>query len=355
MQTKTERRSRVLEIYPGVLNVSRTHPCCLLFSSLGSYAPASTLHKSETYKSWLSFVTRFCASCVAFLVIGCSTGRTPVPPGTIPEEPYVSAEDERYGAEVLSELTKNYPLERDDQAIGRVRELVTRLTRAAHADQNPWNVFVLQGDDVINAAATRGNYVFVWTGMLREAQSDGELATVVAHELGHLLAGHTQPTPAEEASQIMAQASGRIAGQIVATQPGYAPLAQLTSILVSEAIKAFVVNPGAQSLELEADHIGFFVMADAGYDPHEALSLWSRMAENPTTGGAGLQFLSSHPASSERLEVLRALLPEAEARYQRARQSVVRRPASSKERSPRDRDDDSFAIEPGSRSRTRRQ
>lgn len=285
--------------------------------------------------------------------IGCSTGRTPVPPGTIPEEPYVSAEDERYGAEVLSELTKKYPLERDDQAIGRVRELVARLAHAAHADQNPWNVFVLRGDDVVNAAATKGNYVFVWTGMLREAQTDGELATVVAHELGHLLAGHTQPTPTEEASQIMAQASGRIAGQIVATQPGYAPLAQLTSILVSEAIKAFVVNPGAQRLELEADHIGFFVMADAGYDPNDALSLWSRMADNPATAGAGLQFLSSHPASSERLEVLRALLPEAEARYQRARQPTIRLPARSKERAPTSREDDSFAIQSTPRSRNR--
>jgi predicted Zn-dependent protease len=130
-------------------------------------------------------------------------GRTPVPPGVIPEQPYVSAEDEQYGAAVLSELTKQYPLERDDQAIARTRSLVERLARAAHADQNPWNVFLLRGDDVVNAAATKGNYVFVWTGMLREARSDGELATVIAHELGHLLAGHTQPTPAEEASQIV--------------------------------------------------------------------------------------------------------------------------------------------------------
>jgi predicted Zn-dependent protease len=237
----------------------------------------------------------------------------------IPQEQYVSAEDEAYGHQVLAELSREHPLSREDAAIDRVRTLVMRLAKAAHADQNPWNVFVLQGDNVVNAAATRGNYVFVWTGMLRTAQSDGELATVISHELGHVLANHTHATPQEEAGEIMARTSGNIAGQIVASQPGYGPLAQLTGILVTELVKAVAVNPEAQRLETEADQIGFFLMADAGYDPHEALSLWSKMANSPDTAGGALQFLSSHPASADRLEALQTLLPEAVARYERAR------------------------------------
>jgi predicted Zn-dependent protease len=150
------------------------------------------------------------------------------------------------------------------------------------------------------------------------AQRDGELATVVAHELGHLLANHTKPTAAEEASEIMAQASGEIARQIVALDPYYSPLAQLAAVVVSEAIKAIAVNPGSQRLESEADHIGFFLMADAGFDPNEALSFWSKMSQSSQVGAATLSFLSSHPDSEERLTALRALLPEALARYQRA-------------------------------------
>jgi predicted Zn-dependent protease len=247
-----------------------------------------------------------------------------VPTGTIPQALYVTAEDEAYGHQVLGELSRTNPLSRDDASIGRVRALVIRLAKAAHADSNPWNVFVLEGDNVVNAAATRGNYVFVWTGMLRAAQSDGELATVIAHELGHVLANHTKPTPQEEANQIMARTTGEIAGQIVASQPGYAPLAQLTGILVTEIIKAIAVNPETQRLETEADQIGFFLMADAGFDPHEALSLWSKMAEESSTMGEPLQFLSSHPASSDRLEALQALLPEALARYRHATSPTAR-------------------------------
>jgi predicted Zn-dependent protease len=296
---------------------------------------------------WLSGKKRnrignFAKICVALIFLtGCSTGRIPVPPGTVPQGIYVTAEDEAYGHHVLSTLTAKYPLSRDDSAIQRVRGLVQRLAKAGKVDQHPWNVFVLDGDNVVNAAATRGNYVFVWTGMLRTAQSEGELATALAHELGHLLANHTKPTAAEEASEIMAQASGEIARQIVALDPYYSPLAQLAAVVVSEAIKAVAVNPGSQQLESEADHIGFFLMADAGFDPNEALNFWSKMSQSAQVGEATLSFLSSHPDSEERLTALRTLLPEALARYQKAI-----RPSRKKNRqaAPVDNDGDSFVM-----------
>jgi predicted Zn-dependent protease len=196
---------------------------------------------------------------------------------------------------------------------------------------------VLEGDSVINAAATRGNHLFVWTGMLRTATTDGELATVIAHELGHVLARHTKPTPGEEAARVMADTSGTIAGQIVRTQPGYASLAQLAAILVSEGVKALAVNPNSQRLEHEADHIGFFMMADAGYDPREALQFWSKMAKVETMDAPGLQFFSSHPATEERLAELETLLPEAEARFYGIRPSPTAVAPTT--------GDDSFALD----------
>jgi predicted Zn-dependent protease len=299
--------------------------------------------------------------CTLFLTLvftlGCASGRVAVQPGIVPHEIHVSAEDEAYGHQVLAELSRAYPLSRDDAAIERVRSLVTRLAKAANVNNHPWNVFVLEGDGVVNAAATRGNYVFVWTGMLRTAQTDGELAAVIAHELGHVLANHTKSTPQEEAGAIMAKTTGEIAGQIVASQPGYAPLAQITGILVTELIKAVVVNPESQRLETEADHIGFFLMADAGYDPHDALSLWTKMSESSQASGEVLQFLSSHPASSDRLEALRELLPQALERYRLAtapsrprtgRQKRERRNKSESRTvtTPTPPDEDSFALDP---------
>lgn len=297
----------------------------------------------------LRFLTTLCLASSTVLS-GCSSGRVAVTPGFIPQESYVSAEDEAYGHNVLSQITARYPLSRDDASIERVRNLVSRLARAAKADLHPWNVFVLQGDDVVNAAATRGNYVFVWTGMLNLAGNNGELATVLAHEIGHLLANHTKATPAEEASEIMAKVSGNIAGQVVAMQPEFSALAQLAAVVVSEAIKAIAVNPESQRLEMEADHIGFFLMADAGFDPRQALSFWTKMSYSSANTGLPLTFLSSHPSSEERLEALQALLPEATARYDRTRTrpKTNAKPKQTSDVQPKspayDPSDDSFAL-----------
>jgi predicted Zn-dependent protease len=264
----------------------------------------------------------------------------PVAPGEIPRGEYVSSEDEQYGQQVLAALTRTYPLSRDDDSINRVRDIVNHLADAAGASEAPWNVYVLRGDSVVNAAATRGNFVFVWTGMLRTVQNDGELAAVLAHEMGHVLANHTQPTPAEEASSIMANVGGNVASQVVAVQGPYGALSGIAGLLTQEAIKAFIVNPESQRQEHEADQIGIFLMADAGYDPSNAVSLWTTMDQQ----GSGAEiptFLSSHPANDERIEELRQILPAATERYQVA-QSLGPRPR--KER-PAQFEADTFAVD----------
>ena len=254
---------------------------------------------------------------LAFLS-GCGATRAPVAPGEIPRGTYTTAQDEQYGQEVLSSLMKNYPLSHDDRDINRVRDIVDQLARAAGANDSPWNVYVLRGPDVVNAAATRGHFVFVWTGMLDLVQNDGELAAVLAHEMGHVLADHTQPTPSEEAGQIMANVGSNVANQVVAVQGPYGALAGLAGIVAQEAIEALIVNPESQRKEFEADHIGLFLMADAGFDPRSALSLWSAMSQQGNDLGP-LTFLSSHPASDERLAELEALLPQAMERYRVAK------------------------------------
>jgi hypothetical protein len=94
----------------------------------------------------------------------------------------------------------------------------------SHAALNPNRLVpVLVDDGFVNAAATRGNYIFVWTGLLKKVQNEGELATVLAHEIGHVLAGHTTPTPEEETRQIMAQGLGIAAREVLAAR-GYGGL-----------------------------------------------------------------------------------------------------------------------------------
>ena len=136
------------------------------------------------------------------LLVSCAATRPPVLPGTIPaqESSDVSEEDIRYGQQVLQEFKRRYRISKDRQAMLRLRDVVERLADAAQAGSSAWQIYLFEGDKVLNAAATRGNYIFVWTGLLNKANDDAELATVLAHEMGHVLARHTYATPAEQAN-----------------------------------------------------------------------------------------------------------------------------------------------------------
>ena len=252
---------------------------------------------------------------LAFLLTSCASTRIPIKVGDIPRAQEVSVQDEEYGQQVLYELTKTTPLDRNDHNINRVRDIVDRIARAANADRVPWNVFVLADNSVKNAAATRGNYVFVWTGMLESTTSDGELASVLAHEIGHVLARHTTPNPAEEANQMISGVAGNIAGTVL-SQTGYGMVGSLADALITNSLNAFLVNPNSQRLEYEADQIGIFLMADAGYNPEDSINFWSRAKNDPAFGRGNLQFLSTHPSSEDRLKKLEKMLPEARRRYQ---------------------------------------
>lgn len=257
---------------------------------------------------------------ILLFIAACSASRKPIPTGVVPEQGDVHSQDEQYGQEVLNQLTQQYPLDRNDQRINRVREVVERLTKAARADHNQWHVHVLVGDEVKNAAATRGNFIFVWTGILKTVQSDAELATILSHEIGHVLAGHTAPDPSEEVNRIIAGMAGVATGTVVAGigRGLGGPVSDLAELIVRASLEALLVNPGSQDKELEADQIGIFMMADAKYNPQDAIQFWDRVKYDPDFSNSALEFLSSHPSSGERVEKLRHLLKEAELRYQAA-------------------------------------
>ena len=78
------------------------------------------------------------------------------------------------------------------------------------------------------------------------------------------------------------------------------------------------ILPYSRMQESEADHLGLIFMAMAGYDPHDAISIWQRMA---TKGGGQKppEFLSTHPADATRIDNIRALIPEAMRYYKPGR------------------------------------
>lgn len=267
-------------------------------------------------RHWLLFVEGLVGLLICVVVCsGCGAARARVPIGTVPVAAQTTAEDEQYGEEVLRQLTMQYPLSRNEALISRTRRIVGQLTDARKDLSDAyWHVYVLEGD-IMNAAATRGNFIFIWSKMLQTVPADEEIAAVLAHEIGHVLAGHPMPNPAEQANEMITGVAGMATREVLSASPSIGPFAGIAGALVEGALGALIVNPESQRKELEADQIGLFLMSDAGFHPAAAVRFWENASNNPSFGSAGPEILSSHPSSTKRRSELERLLPFAQRRY----------------------------------------
>lgn len=251
---------------------------------------------------------------LSFLLTSCATARKPVPIGTIPEAKTPTVADEQYGHQAFGELTKKHPLDYDHPRYNELQEIVKKLTHSINADKDPWHIYLLKADGVKNAGATRGNHIFVWTGMLNYTQNEDELASIMAHEIAHVLARHTDADEYEKIRKTLIGIGSMAAGIAVASTTGIGQIGQITTQLSNKVGEGFFLNPYSQTKENEADQIGLFLMAKAKYDPQAAVDFWQR-ASNDSSFGSSLSFFSTHPSSAERMQRLTAMLPQARAAY----------------------------------------
>ncbi|MCB0353637.1 MAG: M48 family metallopeptidase [Bdellovibrionales bacterium] len=257
---------------------------------------------------WVAIVLTLLAFC------SCSPARPKIPVGEIPDQGPPTVQEEQSGHEIFGQLVDRYPISRDNDQIFRVRDIVDRLTVPIHDPNRIWHVYLLEGSEVVNAAATKGNYIFVWTGLLEAVHSDDELATVLAHEIAHILSGHVRPQASDQMGDALSGIASETAQQAVYQVGGaVGVLAGLAGALTQLVFDAALVNPSAQAKEHEADQIGIFLMADACFDPSAAVEFWKRSPGGPDLGF--LNVFSTHPNSSDRLESLEELLPIAQKRY----------------------------------------
>jgi predicted Zn-dependent protease len=193
----------------------------------------------------------------------------------------------------------------------RVDRIAQRITRAAGvAGGEPWDVVVFKGDQV-NAFALPGRRIGVYEGLVDLADSDAEVAGVVAHEVGHVLEDHSQERlGAAKLSQVGVQALN------AALQAGNVGYANQIAGLLGAGAKYGVILPYGRTQELEADRFGLMTMAKAGYDPRAAIDFWTKMGRQ-SQGKAPPEFASTHPSSERRLNQLREMLPRAMKIYRR--------------------------------------
>lgn len=181
----------------------------------------------------------------------------------------------------------------------RVKNIGSRIAKVANRSDFQWE-FNLVENDAENAFCLPGGKVVVYTGILKVAHNDDQLATVISHEIAHALARHG----AERMSSSMVQQGIQIVGNIAlgATAPQYQNLFNQTYGIGSQV---GVMLPYGRMQESEADEIGIYLMSQAGYNVHEALKFWENMSEGKKEGS---DFLSTHPSSTNRIKDLEKVI-----------------------------------------------
>ena len=164
--------------------------------------------------------------------------------------------------------------------------------------------FHLVEDDQVNAWALPGGKVVVYSGILPMVRDDAGLAVVIGHEVAHVIARHGN----ERMSQaLMVQMGGVALSTALSNSP--AATQQIWGQVFGLGTQVGVMLPFSRLHEAEADHLGLIFMAMAGYDPHNAVGVWQRMAAQKE--GAAPEFLSTHPSDETRIRKIQNLIPEA--------------------------------------------
>lgn len=255
------------------------------------------------------FLITAALACLPWTLSSCATspeGRSQL--RLLPEEQINSM-----GVQSFEQIKQQTPESKNANMRAYVQCIAEAIIPQLDKDSDPalWEVRVF-ADDQANAFALPGNKIGVYEGLLKYAVNQHQVATVMGHELAHVIAQH---------------GNERVSGQL-ATQKGldYAARALGTS-QISESSKMLVlaglglgaqygvILPFSRTHESEADLIGLDLMAKSGFNPTESVKLWQNMAK---AGGGAPEFLSTHPSGTTRIKDLNARMARALDAYNKA-------------------------------------
>lgn len=215
-------------------------------------------------------------------------------------------------ADSYQSLLKESKLSDDAAQVKMVRDVGGRIAVVSHQPDFDWEFNVIADSGTVNAFCMPGGKVAFYTGILPICKNDTGVAVVMGHEVAHAIAKHG----AERMSQgLLVTFGGITLDQALRKKP--AETRQMANMAFGVAAGVGYVLPYGRMQESEADRIGLMYMAQAGYDPREAVAFWQRMSET-SKGGQPPEFLSTHPSHETRINNLQKWMPDALKAYEQS-------------------------------------
>jgi beta-barrel assembly-enhancing protease len=209
---------------------------------------------------------------------------------------YLSEDDElRLAEEVHQQLLRQVRLVQDGALNNYINSLGQRLARGSRRPNIPYRFYVVD-DKSINAFATLGGRVYVHTGLLAASQSESQLASVIGHEIGHIVGRHGLENVKRAQKFGTIAALAQIAGGVLGGNTG-AGIGELAGNLVAGGY----LMKHSREAEREADYLGLYSLERTGYNTGGMVEMFEILNEvsrnQPNAFGS---ILASHPPAGER-------------------------------------------------------
>lgn len=214
------------------------------------------------------------------------------------------SDEKELGRKVLEQVKKQMRLIDDGEIVTYVQSVGNRIVKQLGTTLYDYQFFVVDAP-AVNAFAVPGGYVFVYRGLIEILQSEGELASIISHELAHIQARHIERRMQHGRMATVATLVGALASAFLGL-PGNAAGAVMMGTMA-----------GSQSMQLkysreneeEADELGFRFLRDAGYDPGDMVKAMQALGKNRFNSSGGVpSYLSTHPLTSERIQYLQVMV-----------------------------------------------
>ncbi len=204
-------------------------------------------------------------------------------------------EEAEFGKQVQAQVEKDLTFVNDPIVVNYIRKIgKIVVANSPQPSDFPASFYVIKNAE-INAFAIPGGNIYVHTGLIDAADDEAELASVLAHEFGHVVYRHgaENMTRAMNASMLQQLVLGQDAGEI--------------SKLLGGILAQGVLTDYSREAELQADSIAVPTLYHAGYDPGGMISFFETLTERYGDGGGGpASFFASHPPTGERITRVKA-------------------------------------------------
>ncbi|MFD2512601.1 M48 family metalloprotease [Pontibacter locisalis] len=253
----------------------------------------------------IKFIIALLIAAVSLVTYWCNTDKNEF----TGEEQHVDMTVEQeiaLGLQAAPEMAQQYGgLHQDREAAAHVKALGQKLVQSTRVSETPYefDFHLLADENTVNAFALPGGQIFITAGLLRQLETEGQLAGVLAHEIGHVVARHS----AEQLAKAKLT-QGLTGAAAIATYDPDNPASRSGAVAAAMVAKLLNMSYGRDD-ELESDGLAVQLTGNTGYDPRAMMEVM-RILEKASGGARGPEFMQTHPNPGNRVAEIQQAIAE---------------------------------------------